>query len=103
MLCEKDSNQQNSLVNIIFISTLRKIEFHEKKIEKITMNLVNFNGEPNVVMGKVVMPLTTRGVIVYSTTMELDFELTYNAILKLPWLNKMRAVVLTFQLNQVLQ
>lgn len=41
------------------------MKFDKTNIEKVNMNLVRFNGEPSTVMGKVTMPLSTRGVTVY--------------------------------------
>lgn len=48
-------------MDIIFPSTLRKMKFDKGKIQKITLNLVGFDGEPSVVIGNVVMPVSSLG------------------------------------------
>lgn len=45
------------------------------------MNLVSFNGEPSSVVGKVVMLLSRRGVIMYPTMIVVDSDSAYNVIL----------------------
>lgn len=86
-----------SSVDVIFLSTLRKMKFDEAKIEKVSLNLVRYNREPNAMVEKVTMPLSTRGVTVYSTMIDVDFESISNAILRQPWFNEMRTIVSTFQ------
>lgn len=75
------------------------MKFDEGKIEKITLNFVGFNKEPSAVIGRVVMPISIQGKIVYSTMMVVDTDSDYNAILWRAWLNEMKAVILTFQQN----
>lgn len=72
------------------------MKFDKGKIERITLNLVCFNGEPSVVIGKEVMPISTRGKTIYSAMMVVDTDSTYNAILGRPWLNEMKAVIFIF-------
>lgn len=67
-------------MNVIFLSTLKNNRYDEGKVEKITLNLVGFNGEPSVVYGKVVMLISTRGKTVYSTMMAVDIVSAYNTI-----------------------
>lgn len=65
-------------------------------IEKITMYLLRFNGEPSAVIGMVVMSISMRGKIVYSTMLVVDTDSTYNKILRRLWLSKKREVISTF-------
>lgn len=59
------------------------MKYDEGKIERITLNLVGFNGEPSAVVGKVVMLISMRKKLIYSTMMMVDTNPTHNAILGL--------------------
>lgn len=63
-----------NLVDIIFLSTLRHMKVDEREIENITFNFVGFNREPSAIIGRVVMPISTRRTIVYLKMMVVDNE-----------------------------
>lgn len=67
-----------------------------KKMEKVTMNLVGFNGELSAIMGKVVMPIMAYRVIAFSTMIMVKVASTYSATLGQPWLHNMKAVSSTY-------
>lgn len=71
----------DNFTDIIFLSTLREMSFDERKVKKVTINLVSFNGELNAVIGKVIMPTIVGGVTIYSTMIVAKVNLAYNVIL----------------------
>lgn len=84
-----------SSVDVIFFSMPRKVRYNDNKMDNVSMNLVEFNAEPNKVNGKVVMPITANRVIMYSTMMIIKGDLAY-IILVRPWLHMMKAIPLTY-------
>lgn len=65
-----------SSVDIILLSALRQMKFNEEKIERIILNLVGFNREPSIVVGRVFMPISTQRKTIYSAMMVVDTEST---------------------------
>ena len=59
-----------SVVNVIFLSTLRKIEFDLRQIEPAKTKLTGFSGEIKVPEGRITLPITVRHSSNHVTTMD---------------------------------
>lgn len=49
--------------------------------------MVGFNGEMSPMIEKIVLPIETKGVIVYTMLMVVNADFTYNAVIGIPWLH----------------
>lgn len=85
-----------SSVDLILLFTLKQMRFNDGEIKKIKTNLVRSNDESSQVIGRVVIHVTTNGVIVFSTMMVINSQSTYNVILGRPWLREIKAVPSTY-------
>lgn len=52
--------------------------FDERKFKKMTLNMVGFNRVPSKIIGKMVMPVSSRGRTAYSTMMVGDTDSTFH-------------------------
>ena len=59
-----------SSVNIIFFSTLKKMEFDLRRIEPTKTNLTGLSGEVKVLKGRVVLPITVGDESNHITTLD---------------------------------
>lgn len=67
-----------------------------RKMEKVTTDIIHFNGEINVVIGKVVMPITVKKVTIYMMMMFTKAPSAYNVIFGLSWIHDMNVVPSTY-------
>lgn len=57
---------------------MRQMKFDERKFKKMTLNMVGFNRVPSKIIGKMVMPVSSRGRTAYSTMMVGDTDSTFH-------------------------
>lgn len=79
------------------------MQWNEKDIENVSMNLVGFNEEQSVVIKKVVMLITTKGITVYSIFMVMSADLAYNSILGMEISNENMKVLDLEKLDQAMR
>ena len=74
-----------SSVNVLFLSTLKKMDFDMRRIEPVSSNLTGFSGEVKVPEGRATLPITIGEEGNYITTLDefhvVDSFSPYNAIM----------------------
>lgn len=85
-----------SLADVLFLSTLRKMELVDTEIEKSTTVLTGFNGESTTAVGKIRLPVFTVGENKMTTFLVLDCPSAYNISLGRPWIHAMKVVPFTY-------
>lgn len=90
-----------SSVDLIFLIIMKALEIKDNDIIKKEFPLVGFNGNITYVIGILVLPVMVRGSIVIINFVVIDVLTHYDAILRRPWVYKIRAIPSTiYQVNK---
>ncbi|GMN19404.1 hypothetical protein TIFTF001_039797 [Ficus carica] len=85
-----------SSTDVLFLLTLREMEFSESDIESSTIVLTGFNGESSTAIGKIKLPVFAAGDNKLTTFLFLDCPSAYNIINCRPWSHAMKALPSTY-------
>ena len=74
-----------SAINVIFLDTLRKMDFDLRRVEPAKTKFTGFNGEVKVPEGRITLPVTVGDSSNHATTMD-EFQIVdsfspYNIII----------------------
>ncbi|XP_052176607.1 uncharacterized protein LOC127790917 [Diospyros lotus] len=94
---------QGSSADLLYLSTLRRMDILERKLRPFNESLITFSGEQVEVMGYIDLPTSFMMTpLVRTITIQflvVDCRALYNALLGRPSLNALGAVVSTFHLS----
>ena len=89
-----------SAVNVIFLNTLRKMDFDPRRIEPANTKLTGFSWEIKVPEGRVTLPVTIGNASRYITTVDefqvVDSTSPYNVIIGHQWMHDLGIIPSSF-------
>ncbi|XP_074351897.1 uncharacterized protein LOC141691049 [Apium graveolens] len=90
-----------SAANIMMLSNLTQIGLAESDMIKKLTTLVRFSGEIKRTLGEITLPTYAEGVNLLEKLCIIDVDSTYNIIMEMPWIHKLKTVPSTY--HQVLK
>lgn len=94
--CPEILIDSGSLVNIILLETLYKMNILDCEIVLRALILVGFNGETKNTIGEIKFPLYIEGVNSFQHFRFFDFLSCYNIIFRRPWIHNIDVVPSTY-------
>lgn len=90
---------EGSSAYIIFFDTLKKMDIEESKMEFFQTSLVGFNRQQITMLTRVQLPVTTNIETKLVNFVVIDTPLSYNVILRRPWLHSLRRLSFSYHKN----